>query len=618
MMPLQSSVMSSRMKCLSGNLKEGPRAAKWSILATMDLSRRWGFRLSVSMIAVGLVLSIVAGSQRTLVRAAPAVPTATAPVLTHPNAICRKCHQQIYDRYEKTPMAMGSGLALDGLDDEELDAKDLVHGASGVKYHVGVRDGKAYLDYDRASGSAPLQGDEQLEYFVGSGRRGTTFLYQQEGLWFEAPINWYGKKKLWDMAPAYEGAREMPAPLPVDPNCLHCHTGETQMSSGAVRNKYVGAPFLAAGVGCAACHGDAKAHLRGVNGGKPGTGPIVNPNKLDAERRDGACIQCHLEGDAAIYLPGKSLAAFKPGDDLNKSVIYFIDNSKTQLGRRASSQYEALLRSACKRASGDKMTCTTCHDPHGSPSPAERVAFFRARCLGCHADAKIVTHHPEQQDCASCHMPTRTTLDISHEQLTDHDVEARPSSSDSSATSSLVLTDLSRGRSRELVPVGNVTAGDRELGLAYAELAQHGDRESGERALKLLKTAEAKGSDDADLHDQLGYLLQVSGDKGGAAVEYAAALKQRPGDTTAAANLAVLDASAGHSEEALRLLSQVVKDDPSQTAAGLNLAFLECRMGRKEDATAVVKRMIEFHPDSTAARRMLETGRYGGQVCSLK
>ena len=566
----------------------------------------------VAVVLAGFVAQMSAGARPPMVYAATSTPT-----MANPDAVCRKCHQQIYDKYETTPMAMGSGLALDGLDDTELSAQDLTHEASGVRYHVGVRDGKAYLDYDRAGdhGKAVLQGEEHLAYFVGSGRRGRTFLYQQEGLWFEAPINWYGKKKLWDMAPAYEGAKEMPAPLPVDPNCLHCHTGETQMSSGAVRNKYAGAPFLAAGVGCAACHGDGSAHVAGVNG-RAGTGPIVNPNKLDAERRDGACIQCHLEGDAAIYLPGKSLASFKPGDDLNKSVIYFIDNSKAQLGRRASSQYEALLRSACKRASGDKMTCTTCHDPHSSPAPEARVAFFRAKCLACHAGAKMTAHHPEQQDCASCHMPTRTTLDISHEQLTDHDVEARPSTSN--AASGLVLTDLSRGRVRELAPVGNALAGDRELGLAYAELAEHGDRESGERALKLLKAAETKGADDSDLHDRLGYLLQISGDRNGAAAEYIAALKHRPGDTTAAADLAVLDAGAGRGAEAIRLLMQVVRDDPSQTAAGLNLAFLECRTGKKNDAAAVVTRMLKFHPDSALARRMLETGSYGNQVCSLK
>jgi hypothetical protein len=32
-----------------------------------------------------------------------------------------------------------------------------------------------------------LKGEQDLEYFIGSGRRGRTFLYQQEGFWFELP-----------------------------------------------------------------------------------------------------------------------------------------------------------------------------------------------------------------------------------------------------------------------------------------------------------------------------------------------------------------------------------------------------------------------------------------------
>ncbi len=571
-------------------------------------SERWVTRIVFVLAA----LFVAAGWRLGVVRAAPEA--AAAPLAT-PDAACRSCHREIYDRYERTPMAMGSGLALDGLDKAELAAKDLMHGPSGVRYHVGVRDGRAYLSYERAAadGRYGIAGEHELDYFVGSGRRGRTFLYSQEGLWFEAPINWYGKTQQWDMAPAYEGATALPAPLPVDPNCLHCHAGEVEPSVGAVRNRFASVPFRQAGVGCAACHGDATAHLAGVRGSKPGTGPIVNPDKLDARRRDSACIQCHLEGDAAIYLPGKSLADFKPGEDLGKSVVYFIDNSKAQLGRRATSQYEALLRSACKRATGDKLTCTTCHDPHRSPAPEERVAYFRAKCLACHTDAKIATlHHPEQQDCATCHMPTRKTKDISHEQLTDHDIEARPNAP------RLQLSGLEATHGPELVPVGSFAAGDRELGLAYAQLAEQGDRQSGELALRLLESAEAAGSDDAELHGRLGYLLQLSHDYRAAAAEYAAALRERPGDTTTAANLAVLDAATGEAAEAVRLLARVVEEDPSQTAAGLNLAFIECRMGRKAEAVKTVERMLAFNPDSAAGNRMLETGSYGGQVCALR
>ena len=429
------------------------------------------------------------------------------------------------------------------------------------------------------------------------------------------------------MAPAFEHVKAMPDPLPVDPNCLHCHAGDVQATSGPARNRFVSQPFRSDGIGCSACHGDPARHLYETHlpssdaraaseGYRPvddSASPIINPSTLIPARRDSICLQCHLEGDAAVYLPGKSLQTYKPGQDLSASVTYFIDRRRTNLGLRASSQYEALLRSACKRAAGDRLTCTTCHDPHGSPAPAERVAFFRTRCLSCHTGERMASsHHPEQQNCAVCHMPTRKTADISHEQLTDHDIEA------GSSTVFQNVVPLGRLSPADLVPIASTSASDRELGLAYAQLAQHGDRKSGEQALTILQRAEQAGSKDSEVLDQLGFLLQVSGSTKSASNHYLAALQRNPEDMTAAANLAVIDAGSGQTGEAIGLLRQVVQADPSKTSVGLNLAFLECRQGRKADAFAVLQTVLQYNPDSSEARRFLDTGVYGNQRCKLR
>ena len=73
-----------------------------------------------------------------------------------------------------------------------------------------------------------LHEEKQLSYFIGSGHRGRTYLYQENGQWFESPINYYSKRHLWDMAPNYGTSRTMPAALPVDSNCLHCHATAVQ------------------------------------------------------------------------------------------------------------------------------------------------------------------------------------------------------------------------------------------------------------------------------------------------------------------------------------------------------------------------------------------------------
>ena len=436
-------------------------------------------RLGAGIFAAALTLLL-----SVLSSALPPIHAAAIPAFNNPDQACRTCHQTIYDSYQRTSMARGSGPATDQINVPLLGERGFRHQPSGITYRITLRDNQAFLSYQRDSAPA-LSGERRLDYFIGSGKRGRTYLYQMDGLWYEAPINWYGKKEIWDMAPAFEQVTSMPAPLPTDANCLHCHAGQVQPNTGPVRNHFEGQPFRQAGIGCAACHGDSSAHLASAGKAKAS---ILNPDRLTPAKRDSICLQCHLEGDATVQLPGKSLATFVPGQDLADSAIYFVDSNRAQLGGRASSQYEAMLRSACKRAAGDKLTCTTCHDPHSSPAPAERVAFFRSKCLNCHTSpALATTHHPEQQDCAVCHMPTRKTLDISHEQLTDHDVEAHP-------PGQIRLAD--RSQSPELVAVGKATPGARELGLAYAQLGQHGNRKAGERALTLLQKAELEGSDD--------------------------------------------------------------------------------------------------------------------------
>jgi predicted CXXCH cytochrome family protein len=528
---------------------------------------------------------------------------------SNPDAICVGCHREIYEKYERTPMARGSGAAVDGL----LQG-GFLHAPSGIRYSVFLRDAKAWMSYDRDAGPqmpnerAALHGEKQLIYFIGSGHRGRTYLYQEKSLWFEAPINYYGKKQLWDMAPNYSATKSMPAALPVDSNCLHCHATAVEAALPEARNKYDGLPFKQGGIGCSACHGDPSKHLA-----EQGHGPIVDPARLTPVRRDSTCLQCHLEGDVAIYRAGKSLAQFRAGDDLADHAVYFVKGSAESGGGRASSQYEALLRSACKVASGDKLTCTTCHDPHSSPSAEERVSYFRNKCLTCHTGSQMAArHHPEQKDCAVCHMPTREPTDISHEQATDHNIQRRPSIT----ASALRLRDL--GASDELLSVGNVSVGDREFGLAYAQLAEHGNQRASEKAFRLLQRAEKAGASDVQLHTQLGFIEQMSGDATGARKEYEAALMEDPYEATALGNLAVLDAASGRTADAVSLLQRVVDADPSQTAAGLNLAFIECRIGDKKKASELLTELSRFNPDDPMLRKFLASGTYAGERCELR
>ena len=491
-------------------------------------------------------------------------------------------------------MARASGNAAEG-----LIPGSFFHQASGIDYGLFLRDGEAWLSFDRprAAGVDALHGEQRLLYYIGSGNRGRTYLFQNNGFWFESPVNWYARKQLWDMNPKSLDAREMPFTLQVDSTCLHCHSSGVAASLPGSRNHFAAKPFAHGGITCASCHGDASAHL--AQGGR---GPILNPAKLTGSRRDSVCLQCHLEGETAVNQPRRSLRDFTPGDDLAEDVRFFIHQGEIGAEGRATSQWEALLQSACYRKSSGRMSCSTCHDPHSVPAPADRVQYFRRQCIQCHASAAFVAqHHPEQPDCSSCHMAREKTEDIAHEQVTDHFIQKRP----------LDWLPALMPRGDALVAVGGAAASDRDLGLAYAQLAIKGDAQAALKARDLLQQAERKSkstealTEDTELHAKLGFIDLLSQDPAAAAKEYQMALSMHPEDGIAAADLALLRARTHDMTAAAQLWQTVAKDDPGQTAAGYNLAVAECMLGDRAAAQAALQRVIAFSPDDRKVKALL-------------
>jgi tetratricopeptide (TPR) repeat protein len=186
--------------------------------------------------------------------------------------------------------------------------------------------------------------------------------------------------------------------------------------------------------------------------------------------------------------------------------------------------------------------------------------------------------------------------DIAHEQVTDHWIRKEAGG-----------PEPPRAKSGTLAAVGGVAADDRDLGLAYAQMAARGDEAAGQRAMRLLARAErASGgaANDAPLHEQLGFLEQINGDVGDAVAEYKKALEANPYDALAAGDLAVLDAKAQDYGDAVRLWQRVFGQDPAQRAAGMDLVLVEEAEGERAAALETLGRLLEFSPDDEQARRL--------------
>jgi Tfp pilus assembly protein PilF len=512
------------------------------------------------------------------------------------DAACAECHQKIYTTYLGTRMANASGLAVNGIEPGVF-----THAPSGVQYRISLEDGQAWLTYSR-SGDPAFHGKQRLSYFLGSGNHGRTYLYSVEGYWFETPIAYYARKRGYDMRPAYLNDKEMPFNLPVSASCLRCHMSGTQMQDAGTRNHYTGLPFTQGGITCEACHGDTAQHVE-----TRGKVAAVNPAKLDPERRDSVCISCHLEGDSNVQHLGRSVVMYKPGDKLSDLISYYV-RAGAGTTNRAVSQVEALSLSKCKRVSGDRMSCISCHSPHASIPTAGRAAYYRAKCLACHTQPKYAAaHYSGNQDCTSCHMPKSSPVDIPHEQWTDHRILRQANIA--------ALEDPSHSEP-PLTPVGTVNAdmSDRDLGLAYYNLAVDGDVTAAARARTLLETAARSNPSDSAVFSALGVLSEIRNDRKSALEFYRLALRD-PDCYTAAINLGVLLARSGQVKQAVDLWQTTFSRNQDITELGMNLAAARCMLGDKPAAEDVLRRVLYFNPDHQRARQELSAIESGRQAC---
>jgi len=497
---------------------------------------------------------------------------------------CERCHAEIYRSYEKTAMAHASGPAVGNLIPGEF-----THAPSGVHYRVYEQGGRAWLSFDR-NGADAIHGKRELLYFIGSGDRGRTYIFLEDGFYFEAPVNWYAQKSTWDMTPAYQDAHHIPLNLPLAASCLSCHAADPQSPAPGAENRYSEPLLSQEGIGCERCHGPGAVHIAKM-------GPMINPSKLDPARRDAICMQCHLEGNVAIQQPGHELNQFRPGDDLQDYVHYFVLTG-TAREFRAASQFESFYRSKCKLKSGGSFSCITCHDPHSSPAPSERVSYYRAKCISCHGVAFVAKHHKKNPDCVSCHMPRIQSSDVAHTQATDHRILRRPDQINVTSQN-LDQPELKR------FPQTEAKIADRDLALAWESLAESGNESAAAEAQKYLPRALAETPDDPALLTAVGFLNEKQGKIQQARSLYEHALRENPFADVASTDLGVIIAQSGDLSEAIRLWKIVFAKEPEKSAIGTNLSKALCAEGNTAEARATIERVLEFNPDLPQARELL-------------
>jgi len=505
------------------------------------------------------------------------------------DAACARCHAKIMRTYLSSPMANASGLAS-----ERLIPGAYSHKASQVDYSVGRVGGLPMLTV-RSAHNSGWQDAQPLSYFLGSGHLGLTYLYFVRDYLFESPVAWYAAPGKYDMKPGFAGLPSMPPAIPMQSACLRCHmSGVVETIPGTI-NRYQDLPFVSTGITCESCHGDSNAHVRA--GGKAA---IVNPGRLSAEERDSVCISCHLEGDVTVERAGRSALNYEPGHSISTYLAYYVRGG-SNLTARGVSEVEQLSQSVCKRTSGDRMSCTSCHDPHFTPSREQRTAFYREKCLACHAETNFAAqHHPENHDCTSCHMPRSGAENIPHVAWTDHRILRVPESPEPAGAA------VAAKPSTELRPIFSPGATQRDLAMAEYKLMLDGDREFGAPALKSLLAIKGSISNDDAALDALGSLSAGRGDFSEAGQDFRRVLALDPNDVTALSNLGVMLAKQGKTLEGVELLRRAFDRNEDLPGLAMNLARTECLAGDSASASKTLEEALVFSPGFEELEHLLD------------
>ena len=310
---------------------------------------------------------------------------------------CEKCHAQIYEHWQKTPMA-----------------------------NI-VRDPRQHPDAiipDLATNNVSKFTKDQVAFVYGSIWKQRYFTKIGDD-YFPLPVQWEVGNKKWSkytvpLTGDWWASHYPPDNMqrPTGPLCDGCHSVGYDIHTKQVAEW---------NVGCERCHGPGSEHVA-----HPTRANIMNPAHMDYVAASDTCIQCHSQGQPLSNpIEGKyydwpvgyhvglklqdywKLEAHTLGEATG--FYYFTDGT----AHKNRMQGNDFVQSVMYRRG---VTCFDCHDVHGTGNYAQLRKPAEQLCLDCHgpsspygphtATLAAHTHHKDGSagsQCVACHMPAIET-----------------------------------------------------------------------------------------------------------------------------------------------------------------------------------------------------------------
>jgi DmsE family decaheme c-type cytochrome len=203
--------------------------------------------------------------------------------------------------------------------------------------------------------------------------------------------------------------------------CVACHENKETSLKGTPHAQAKNPRSPAATHGCESCHGPGKAH---AESGDPELIQRFTPATKPAEVNQ-TCLTCHNRGNHAGWE-----GSAHDRRNLSCTTCHSVHSPKSA-ERQLVQPTQTQLCATCHRLQvtkteravahmpvrEGKMSCSSCHNPHGSISNVKNLktgSSVAELCTSCHTEMRgpmLFEHAPVRENCATCHDPHGSSND---------------------------------------------------------------------------------------------------------------------------------------------------------------------------------------------------------------
>jgi DmsE family decaheme c-type cytochrome len=245
-------------------------------------------------------------------------------------------------------------------------------------------------------------------------------------LWVAAAAGWISLSHSPGQVPAtpppssQPQATTPPAGYAGTDTCVTCHEAQGKSITHSKHGQAKNPRTPAATLGCESCHGPGQAHVDDDAKGKIAKFKDMKPAEVSE-----TCLSCHNRGTHAGW--ESSVHAARNVTCTTCHSAHSPKSMQAQLTKPTETQVCATCHrtqvAKTERAVAHmpvregKMSCSSCHNPHGAISNVKALkagSSVAESCTSCHTEMRgpvLFEHAPVRENCATCHDPHGSSND---------------------------------------------------------------------------------------------------------------------------------------------------------------------------------------------------------------